>query len=134
MKKGAVVTQQNLAMIFGRVKNILKGSNIIYSRVVYDSKLNRAYKYLNTKSRTGFVSDKGSVVMTLKSGIRFLPEDVNIKEGVDDQKYISVSDYEINIGDKVCIAYRTIFIFKKEKFICVNCCSRSHYIEVWQYN
>jgi hypothetical protein len=133
MKKGTVVTEQNLAMIFGRVKNALKGSNIIYSRVVYDSGLNRAYEYLNMKPGVGFISKNGNVVMTLKSGLRFSQSDVNIKEGVGGQKYISIGGCEINIGDKIYLAYRAIFIFKKEKFICVNCCSKSHYIEVWQF-
>ena len=134
MKKGTVVTEQNLTMIFGRVKSALKDSNILYSRVVYNSQRGRAFKYLNMKSRTGFVSINGNVVMTLKSGIRFSQNDICIKERADGFKYIFVAGKEININDRVCLTSREILIFKMNKFVCVECCTKSHYTEVWQFN
>jgi hypothetical protein len=137
MKQGIIVSNENLAMIFGRVKNSLNGKSWMATRNIYTNKIKKANRLLKSHSTWNFVEENGELMMSKKAGHEFSRNSIKIERSVVDsqKKFIAVRDPQgtgciINVGDKISITSQGIFLFKKEPY--VN--GYQSHIEAWQFD
>lgn len=130
--EGIKVTKANLAMVYGHIKNALKGKSYMAARNVYTNSLKRAKSLLLSHSTWHYVHENGITVMSVKTGKDFYPKNITIDDS-EGNKYIAVrnayngSGSIINVGDTVKISILGIFVRKTESS------TFPSHIEVWQF-
>ncbi|MDB4984328.1 MAG: hypothetical protein JWM20_507 [Patescibacteria group bacterium] len=136
MKKGIIVTEENMPEVLEEIKQALKGKNSIKWRYVYASDMDTVRELLSENTTYNYVKKEGVTLLSTKYELGLNPDSYAVEETfLKDKKFIAVRGdnpmgHIIYVTDTVTIAPDGIFIFKEGTDAAIG----KPFMEVWQWN